>query len=199
MERLGKPQHRREGRRRSEREVSESNLLLTSDSAQSCQFQRRLDFARHDKRLKVAHVYRRSNFGVVVKQFCPIDGFADAAMRGGVARQNPDVHPNTFAGEAKEPFHRRAGKVRSARRRIAARTNPGTYCAAGTVHEIAVKTGMMIGVLFHDVEMPVRRFVSASARRDWAIGHDLVPDHKVSPLLRDRDHDTRIVLRCLFQ
>jgi hypothetical protein len=31
MERLGKPRHRREGRRLSEREVSESNLLLSLD------------------------------------------------------------------------------------------------------------------------------------------------------------------------
>ena len=120
-------------------------------------------------------------------------------MRGGVARQNSDVHPDTFAGQAKEPFHGRASKVRSARRGIAARANPGTYCATGTVHEVAVKTGMMIGVLFHDVEMPMGRFMSASARRNWAIGHDLVPDHKVSPLLWDRDDDARIVLRCLFQ
>ncbi len=45
-------------------------------------------------------------------------------MRGGVARQNSDVHPDTFAGEAKEPFHGRAGKVRSARRGITARTDP---------------------------------------------------------------------------
>jgi hypothetical protein len=58
---------------------------------------------------------------------------------------------------------------------------------------------MMIRVLFHDGEMPVRRFVSASARRDRAIGHDLVPDHKVSPLLWDRDDDPRIVLRRLFE
>ena len=120
-------------------------------------------------------------------------------MRGGVARQNSDVHPDTFAREAKEPFHRRAGKVRSARRGIAARTDPGTYYAAGTVHEIAIKTGVVIGVLFHHSEMPVRRFVPASARRDWAIGYDLVPDYKVSPLLWDRDDDARIVLRCLFQ
>ena len=120
-------------------------------------------------------------------------------MRGGVAGQNSDVHPDTFAGQAKEPFHGRAGKVRAARRRIAARTNPGTYCAAGTVHEVAVKSGMMIGVLFHDGEMPVWRFMPESARRDRAVGHDLVPDHKVSPLLWDRDDDARIVLRCLFQ
>src|SRR5580700_10007675 len=120
-------------------------------------------------------------------------------MRGGVARQDSDVHSHTFTGEAKKPFHGRACKVRSARRGIAARTNPGTYCATGTVHEVAVKTGMMIGVLFHDVEMAVGRFVSASARRNWAIGHDLVPDHKISPLLWDRDDDARIVLRRLFQ
>ena len=120
-------------------------------------------------------------------------------MRGGVAGQNSDVHPDTFTGEPKEPFHGRAGKVCSARCGLAARTDSTTYYAAGTVHEVAVKTGMMIRVLFHDVEMSVRRFVSASARRDWAIGHDLVPDHKVSPLLWDRDHDARIVLRRLFQ
>ena len=120
-------------------------------------------------------------------------------MRGGVAGQNSNVHPDTFPGEAKEPFHGRAGKVRSARRGIAARTDPGTYCAAGTVHEVAVKTRVMIGILFHHSEMSVRRFVSASARRDWAIGHDLVSDHKVGPLLWNRDDDARIVLRCLFQ
>ena len=99
-----------------------------------------LDFARHDNWLKIANIYGRANLGVVVKQFCPIDGFADAAMRGGIARQNSDVHPDTFAGKAKKPFHRRAGKVRSARRGIAARTDPGAYYAAGTVHEVAVKT-----------------------------------------------------------
>ena len=44
MERLGKPQHRREGRRLSERAVSELNLVteLTANFA-GC-----LDFARHD-------------------------------------------------------------------------------------------------------------------------------------------------------
>src|SRR6266480_5626757 len=161
MERLGKPQHRREGRRRSEREVSESNLLLTSDSAQSYQFQRRLDFARHDKRLKVAHVYRRSNFGVVVKQFCPIDGFADASMRGGVARQNSDMHPDTFAGKSKEPLHGRAGEVRSARRGIDSRTDACAHDAPQTIDEVAVKTGVMIGVLFHHSEMSVRCTVTA--------------------------------------
>jgi hypothetical protein len=149
--------------------------------------------------LEIANVYGCTNFGVVVKQFCPIDGFADATMRRGVARQNSDVHPDTFAGEAKEPFHGRAGKVRSTRRGLAACTDPGTYYAAGTVNEVAVKTGMMIGVLFHHSEMSVWCSVPASARRDWAIGHDLVPDHQVSPLLWDRDDDARIVLRCLFQ
>src|SRR5437868_9876531 len=158
-----------------------------------------LDFARHDNWLVVTNVYRRANLGAVVKQFCPIDGFADAAVRGGVARQNSDVHPDAFAGEPKEPFHGRTGKVRSARRGLAACTNSGTYCAAGTVHEIAVKTGMMIGVLFHHIEVSSRCLVPASARRDWTIGHDLVPNHKVSPLLWDRDDNARIVLRCLFQ
>ena len=76
--------------------------------------------------LKIANVYGRANFGMVVKQFCPIDGFANAAMRGGVARQNSDVHSYTFAGEAKEPFHGRAGEVRSARRGI----DPGAHAAA---------------------------------------------------------------------
>ena len=57
-------------------------------------------------------------------------------MRSGIARQNSDVHPDTFAGKAKKPFHRRAGKVRSARRGIAARTDPGAYYAAGTVHDV---------------------------------------------------------------
>src|SRR5438309_3426223 len=114
--------------------------------------------------LKIANIYGRANFGVVIKQFCAIDGFADAAMRGRVARQDSDVHSDTFASEAKEPFHGRAGKVRSARRGITTRTDPGTHCATGTVHEVAVKTGMMIGILFHDAEMPVRRFVSASPR-----------------------------------
>ena len=149
--------------------------------------------------LVVTNIYRRSDLRVVVKQFCPIDGLADATMRGGVARQNSDVHPDTFSGEAKEPFHGRAGKVRSARRGIAARTDPAAYCAPRTVHEVAVKTGVMIGVLFHHIEMSPRCFVSASSRRDWAIGYDLVPDHKVSSLLWDRHHDARIVLRCLFQ
>ena len=99
-----------------------------------------LDFARHDNWLKIANIYGRANLGVVVKQFCPIDGFADAAMRGGIAWQNSGVHPDTLASEAKKPFHGRAGKVGSARRGIATRTDPGTYCATGTVHKVAVKT-----------------------------------------------------------
>src|SRR5678816_2994444 len=120
-------------------------------------------------------------------------------MRGGVARQNSDVHPHTFAGQPKEPFHGRAGKVRSARRGITARTDPSAYCTAGTVHEVAVKTGVMIGVLFHYVEMSPRCFVSASSRRDRSIGYDLVSDHEVSPLFRNRNDNTRVVLRCLFE
>ena len=149
--------------------------------------------------LVVTNIYRRSDLRVVVKQFCPIDGLADATMRGGVARQNSDVHPDTFSGEAKEPFHGRAGKVRSARRGIAARTDPAAYCASRTVHEVAVKTGVMIRVHFHYIEMPPRGFVSASSRRDWAIGYDLVSDHEVSPLFRNRNDNTRVVLRCLFE
>ena len=149
--------------------------------------------------LVVAHIYRRTDLRVVVEQFCSIDRFANATMRSRVARQDSDVHPNTFAGQTKEPFHGRAGKMRSAGRRIAARTDPGTYCAAGAVNEITVKTGMMIWVLFHHIEMSSRCFVSAPARRNWAIGHDLVPDHKISTLLRDRDNDVRIVLRRLFE
>src|SRR5436309_1860716 len=120
-------------------------------------------------------------------------------MRGRIARQNSDVHPDAFTSEPKEPFHGRAGKVCAARSGLAARTDPATYYPSGTVHEVAVKTGMMIGVLFHDVEMPVRRFVPLPTRRDWAVGHDLAPDHKVSPLLWDRDHNARILLRRLFQ
>ena len=120
-------------------------------------------------------------------------------MRGGVSRQNSDVHPDAFAGEAKEPFHGRAGKMRSARRGLAARTDPGTHCAAGTVHEIAVKTGMMIGVLFHHTEMSVWCSVPASARRDWAIRHDLVSDLKISALFRNRDDNACIVRRRLFE
>lgn len=120
-------------------------------------------------------------------------------MRGGVARQNSDVHPDTFAGKSKEPFHSRAGKMRSARRGIAARTDAGTYYAAGAVHEVAVKTGVMIGILFHHIEMSSRCFVSAPARRDWAIGYDLVSDHEITPLFWNRDDDTGVVLRCLFE
>ena len=45
-------------------------------------------------------------------------------MRGGVAGQNSDVHPDAFAGKAKKPFHRRAGKVCSAWCGIDARTDP---------------------------------------------------------------------------
>src|ERR1043165_5557526 len=120
-------------------------------------------------------------------------------MRGGVARQNSDVHPDTFAGEAKEPFHGCAGKVRSARRGITARTDPAAYCTAGTVHKIAVKTGVMIGVLFHHIEMSPWCFVSASSRRDRPIGDDLVSNHEVSPLFRNRNDNTRVVLRCLFE
>src|SRR5206468_4409381 len=106
-------------------------------------------------------------------------------MRGGVARQNSDVHPDTFAGKAKEPFHSRAGKVCSARRGIASCTDAGTYCAAGAVHEVAIKTGVMIGVLFHHIEMSSRCLVPASAGRDWAIRHNLIPNHEISPLFRN--------------
>ena len=120
-------------------------------------------------------------------------------MRGGIAWQNSDVHSDTFTGEAKEPLHRRAGKVRSTRRGIASRTDAGTYCAAGTVNEIAVETGVMIGVLFHHIKVSSRCFVSPSAGGDRTICHDLVPDHKVSPLLWNRDDDVRIVRRCLFE
>src|SRR5205823_10850658 len=63
----------------------------------------------------IAYVHGCAHLHMVVKQFRPVIGFTDAAMRGGVARQNTDVHSYTFAGEAKEPFHGRAGEVRSAR------------------------------------------------------------------------------------
>src|SRR5437667_11950524 len=94
-------------------------------------------------------------------------------MRGGVAGQNSDVHPDTFTGEPKEPFHGRAGTVCSARCGLAARTDSTTYYAAGTVHEVAVTSGMRIGVLVHDREMSMRGFVRLVPSPPWACAHDL--------------------------
>ena len=84
-------------------------------------------------------------------------------MRRGVARQNSNVHPDSLAGETEEPFHGRAGKVRTAWRGIASRTDASPHHAAGTVNEIAVETGMMVRVLFHDREVSFRCLVPASA------------------------------------
>ena len=111
--------------------------------------------------LVVTNIYRRSDLRVVVKQFCPIDGLADATMRGGVARQNSDVHPDTFAGKSKEPLHGRAGEVRSARSGIDSRTDACADDAPRTIDEVAVKTGVMIGVFFHNAKMPGRGTVAA--------------------------------------
>jgi len=64
MERLGKPRHRREGRRLSEREVSESNLLLSLD------VQRCLHFGRHDKSMETgACSSRRFACGTLFRNF----------------------------------------------------------------------------------------------------------------------------------
>jgi hypothetical protein len=71
MERLGRSRHRREGRKLSEREGSESNLLLFLTGHNGANFappeflrtflsrniQRCLDFARHDNWLVVAYIY----------------------------------------------------------------------------------------------------------------------------------------------
>src|SRR5205823_7828194 len=113
--------------------------------------------------LVIADVHRCSHSRVVVKQFCAIGRLAYAAMRSGVARQNSDVHPDTFAGKAKEPLHGRAGKVRSARRGIDSRTDARAHDSARTIHKVTVYAGMMIRVLFHHCEMSARCTVTAFA------------------------------------
>ena len=85
-------------------------------------------------------------------------------MRRRIARQDPDVHSDAFTGETQEPLHRRAGEMRATWRGIDPRTHSPAHDPARRVHEIAVKTGMVVRVFFHDGKMPVRRFVSAFAR-----------------------------------
>ncbi len=160
-----------------------------------------LDSTRNDspKMSVVAYVHGRAHLYIVIKQFCAIRRLTDAAMRSGVAGQNSHVHADAFVGQTQEPSHRRAGEVGAARSRIDPGANSSTYHAARRVHKIAIQIRMVIRVFLKHVQVARRRLVSASAGRDWTIGHDLVVDHEVSALLRNRDDDVCIVRRRLFK
>src|SRR5207244_553109 len=99
------------------------------------------------------------------------------------------MHSDAFTGETQEPFHRRAGEVRSARRRIDVSANAGAHDTAATVDEIAVETGMVVRVFFHDTEMSAWRFMSALARRNRSVGDNLFTDHQVSALFGNGNND----------
>src|SRR5439155_12891897 len=57
----------------------------------------------------------------------------------------------------------------------------------------------MIRIFLKHAHVAPGRFVSASARRNRTIGDDLISDHEVSPLLRNRNDDARVVRRCLIE
>jgi len=120
-------------------------------------------------------------------------------MRSGVPGQNPDVHAHAFFGQTQEPFHRRAGEVRAARSRIDVGTDSGAHYTTRSIYKVAVEIGIVIRVFLKHAHVARGRLVSTSARRDRAIGHDLVADHEVTSLLWNRDDDVRVVQRSLFE
>src|SRR5947209_8732946 len=100
-------------------------------------------------------------------------------MRCGITWQNPNVHSDSFAGEPEKPFHRCAGKVRSARRRIDVSANAAAHDPAAAVDEIAVKAGVVVRILFHDAKMSAWRFMSTFAGRNRPVGDNLLADHQI--------------------
>src|SRR5438552_19011790 len=106
-------------------------------------------------------------------------------MRSWITGQNSDMHAHPVFRQTEEPVHRVASEVCAARRGIDAGADPDAHDAARTVHEVAVQTRVMIRVFLKHMYGAHRRFVSASARRNRAIGHDLLSDHEVSPLFRN--------------
>src|SRR5437764_13105928 len=99
------------------------------------------------------------------------------------------MHANAFTGEAQEPFHRCAGKMGSAWRRIDVSANSRADDSAPAVDEIAVKTGVMIGILFHHAKMSSWGLVSAFPGRNRSVRHNLLANHQIGALFGNRHHD----------
>src|SRR5438477_2775769 len=110
-------------------------------------------------------------------------------MRCRIARQDSDMHPDSFSSEPEKPFHRCAGKMRSARRRIDVSANAAAHDPAAAVDEIAVKAGVMVRILFHDAKVSAWRFVSAFAGRNRSVGDNLLADHQISALFGNGHDD----------
>src|SRR4029453_3439425 len=85
----------------------------------------------------------------------------------------------------------------SARRGINVGADAGTNDPARAVDEVAIYTGTMVRILFHNGEITAGCAVPGLAGRDRTIRHDLLADHQVGALLGKRDDNVNVVRRCL--
>ena len=120
-------------------------------------------------------------------------------MRSRIAGQVADMHPDSVLCQTQEPSHRRAGKMRSAGRGIDSRADTRAHDAAPAIDKIAIDTGMMIRVFFQNAQVAFWGAMTAFARRNWLVGHDVLADHEIGALLGKRDDNVCVVARRLFQ
>lgn len=67
------------------------------------------------------------------------------------------------------------------------------------VNEVAVNAGTMVRILFENGEMTTGCAVPGLARRNGAVGHDLLADHQIGALLGKRDDNVHVVRRRLLK
>ena len=69
----------------------------------------------------------------------------------------------------------------------------GTDNPTGSVDEVAIEAGTMVGIFFENGEMTAGCAVAFLAGRDWTIGCELVADHQIGALPGKRDANAHVV------
>src|SRR5580765_765836 len=68
---------------------------------------------------------------------------------------------------------------------------------AGAVDEVAIDTGTMVRIFFHNGEITAGCAVPGLAGRDRTVGHDLLADHQIGALLGKGNNNVHVVRRRL--
>src|SRR5215471_1143915 len=69
----------------------------------------------------------------------------------------------------------------------------GTDNPTGSVDEVAIEAGTMVGIFFENGEMTAGRAVPGLAGRNRTIGHDFLADHQIGALLGKGDNNVHVV------
>ena len=139
-----------------------------------------------------AHFDAGADFDFFVDERGDFGGEADAAVGGGVAGEDADVHADG-AVEAAEPAHGCAFVVGAAGGAVHFHGDAGADDASAFIEEVAVGGGAVVFVFFGDGETAGGRHACGFAAGDGGVYVNLLAGHEVGALFGEGDDDAGVV------